>query len=122
MDALEREKILEAIESQGLSVQALEEAADGPGRPVIWTVAGSDSGGGAGIQADLKVFQALGLHGCSVLTTVTAQNSLGVEAVHPLPARQVKDQWQALYADLPPTAVQVGGRSARSGGRPDDCV
>ncbi|MFI7540231.1 bifunctional hydroxymethylpyrimidine kinase/phosphomethylpyrimidine kinase [Actinoplanes sp. NPDC049599] len=75
---------------------------------VVLTIAGSDSGGGAGIQADLKTFAALGVYGVSVLTAVTAQNTLGVTAIHPIPVDVVAAQLDAVLADLPPAAVKVG--------------
>ncbi|MGI5212021.1 bifunctional hydroxymethylpyrimidine kinase/phosphomethylpyrimidine kinase [Plantactinospora sp. CA-290183] len=76
--------------------------------PVVLTVAGSDSGGGAGIQADLKVFAALRLHGTSVITAITAQNTRAVRGVHPVPAEMVTEQIAALVDDLPPLAVKTG--------------
>jgi hydroxymethylpyrimidine/phosphomethylpyrimidine kinase len=76
--------------------------------PVVLTVAGSDSGGGAGVQADLKTFAALGAYGASVLTAVTAQNTLGVTAIHPVPADVVAAQLDAVLSDLPVAAVKVG--------------
>ncbi|GID26456.1 hydroxymethylpyrimidine/phosphomethylpyrimidine kinase [Paractinoplanes brasiliensis] len=76
--------------------------------PVVLTIAGSDSGGGAGIQADLKTFAALGAYGTSVLTAVTAQNTLGVTAIHPIPVDVVAAQLEAVLADLPVAAVKVG--------------
>jgi hydroxymethylpyrimidine/phosphomethylpyrimidine kinase len=76
--------------------------------PVVLTIAGSDSGGGAGIQADLKTFAALGAYGASVVTAVTAQNTLGVTAIHPVPAAVVAAQLDAVLADLPVAAVKVG--------------
>lgn len=76
--------------------------------PVILTVAGSDSGGGAGIQADLKVFAALGVYGTSVITAVTAQNTRGVDAVLPLPTRAVTDQLDAVLSDFRVRAVKTG--------------
>ncbi|HSG95191.1 MAG TPA: bifunctional hydroxymethylpyrimidine kinase/phosphomethylpyrimidine kinase, partial [Afifellaceae bacterium] len=72
------------------------------------TIAGSDSGGGAGIQADLKTFSALGVYGASVLTALTAQNTLGVSAVHDVPADFVKAQIDAVYGDLAVTATKIG--------------
>ncbi|MFD8982522.1 bifunctional hydroxymethylpyrimidine kinase/phosphomethylpyrimidine kinase [Streptomyces sp. NPDC059564] len=72
------------------------------------TVAGSDSGGGAGIQADLKTMQALGVHGMSVLTAVTAQNSLGVRGVWELPAEAVTAQYRAVVDDIGVQAVKTG--------------
>ncbi len=76
--------------------------------PVVLTIAGSDSGGGAGIQADLKTFAALGAYGASVITAVTAQNTLGVTAIHPIPVEIVAAQLEAVLADLPVAAVKVG--------------
>ncbi|NBD25241.1 bifunctional hydroxymethylpyrimidine kinase/phosphomethylpyrimidine kinase [Paenibacillus glycinis] len=72
------------------------------------TIAGSDSGGGAGIQADLKTFQELGVYGMSALTAVTAQNTLGVHGVYPMEPAAVAAQLDALGADLPPDAVKTG--------------
>ncbi|CAM4522574.1 bifunctional hydroxymethylpyrimidine kinase/phosphomethylpyrimidine kinase [Paenibacillus typhae] len=72
------------------------------------TIAGSDSGGGAGIQADLKTFQELGVYGMSALTAVTAQNTLGVQAVYPLTEEAVAAQLDSVGADLPPEAVKTG--------------
>ena len=78
-------------------------------RPVrLLTIAGSDSGGGAGIQADLKTFAAHGGYGMSVLTAVTAQNTLGVTAVHVLPIEIVRAQLDAVLADLGVDAIKVG--------------
>ena len=75
---------------------------------VVLTIAGSDSGGGAGIQADLKTFAALGAYGASVVTAITAQNTLGVTAIHPVPADMVAAQLDAVLADLLVAAVKVG--------------
>jgi hydroxymethylpyrimidine/phosphomethylpyrimidine kinase len=75
---------------------------------IALTIAGSDSGGGAGIQADLKTFQRFGVFGTSVLTAVTAQNTLGVRAVHPVPAGIVAAQLAAVAEDLPPAALKTG--------------
>ena len=72
------------------------------------TIAGSDSGGGAGIQADLKTFAAHGVFGTSAITAVTAQNTRGVSAVHVLPAAMVRAQIDAVAADLFPDAVKIG--------------
>ncbi len=77
-------------------------------RPVALTVAGSDSGGGAGIQADLKVFAALGVHGTSALTCLTAQTPAGVTGVHAVPSAFVARQMEALMRDLPPAAAKTG--------------
>jgi hydroxymethylpyrimidine/phosphomethylpyrimidine kinase len=75
---------------------------------IALTIAGSDSGGGAGIQADLKTFQRFGVFGTSVLTAVTAQNTLGVRAVHAVPVEIVAAQLAALAEDLPPAAFKTG--------------
>jgi hydroxymethylpyrimidine/phosphomethylpyrimidine kinase len=72
------------------------------------TVAGSDSGGGAGIQADLKSFAAVGVHGCSVVTCVTAQNTRGVTSIFPLPVREIRAQLEAVRSDIPVHAVKTG--------------
>jgi hydroxymethylpyrimidine/phosphomethylpyrimidine kinase len=74
----------------------------------VLTIAGSDSGGGAGIQADLKTFLALGVHGMSAVTAVTAQNSLGVHGVWPLPVEAVRAQIRAVVDDIGVDAVKVG--------------
>lgn len=72
------------------------------------TIAGSDSGGGAGIQADLKSFSANGVYGASVLTALTAQNTLGVTAIHDVPVEFVRAQIDAVYSDLAVTATKIG--------------
>ncbi|MGA5688561.1 bifunctional hydroxymethylpyrimidine kinase/phosphomethylpyrimidine kinase [Cytobacillus pseudoceanisediminis] len=72
------------------------------------TIAGSDSGGGAGIQADLKTFQELGVFGMSALTAVTAQNTKGVQGVYPMTAEAVSAQIQSIGEDLRPDAVKTG--------------
>ncbi|MGD1879752.1 MAG: bifunctional hydroxymethylpyrimidine kinase/phosphomethylpyrimidine kinase [Kiloniellaceae bacterium] len=71
-------------------------------------MAGSDSGGGAGIQADLKAFSALGVYGASVLTAITAQNTRTVAAVHPVPVELVAAQLDAIFDDLAVGAVKIG--------------
>src|SRR5580704_269005 len=76
--------------------------------PVALTIAGSDSGAGAGIQADIKTFAALGVHGTSALTAVTAQNTLGVRAVFHLPAAIVTAQIDAIFEDFDVAAVKIG--------------
>ena len=72
------------------------------------TIAGSDSGGGAGIQADLKTFSALGVYGASVVTALTAQNTQGVAAIHPVPADFVTAEIDAVFSDLKVDAVKIG--------------
>ncbi|MFI5762865.1 bifunctional hydroxymethylpyrimidine kinase/phosphomethylpyrimidine kinase [Streptomyces sp. NPDC051563] len=79
-----------------------------PHPPLCLTVAGSDSGGGAGLQADLKTMLALGVHGMSVVTAVTAQNSLGVKGVWELPVEAVKGQYRAVVDDIGVQAVKTG--------------
>lgn len=77
-------------------------------RPNTLTIAGSDSGGGAGIQADLKTFHALGTHGLTAITAVTSQNTRGVTAVHTLPLAHVRSQIDAVFADFPVAGVKTG--------------
>ena len=72
------------------------------------TIAGSDSGGGAGIQADLKTFMALGVYGTSVITAVTAQNTLGVQAVVELPSEFVAQQFDSVLSDIGTQAAKTG--------------
>ncbi|MGW4820114.1 bifunctional hydroxymethylpyrimidine kinase/phosphomethylpyrimidine kinase [Streptomyces sp. NPDC004227] len=76
--------------------------------PRVLTVAGSDSGGGAGIQADLKTMLALGVHGMSVITAVTAQNSLGVQGAWELPVEAVRAQYRSVVDDIGVQAVKTG--------------
>jgi len=76
--------------------------------PVALTIAGSDSSGGAGVQADLKTFAALGVYGASVITALTAQNTTGVRGIHQVPADFVTAQIDAVFADLDVKAVKIG--------------
>jgi hydroxymethylpyrimidine/phosphomethylpyrimidine kinase len=76
--------------------------------PVAVTIAGSDSGGGAGIQADLKTFAAFGVYGASVITALTAQNTRGVAGIHEVPADFVTAQIDAVFSDLEVSAVKIG--------------
>jgi hydroxymethylpyrimidine/phosphomethylpyrimidine kinase len=76
--------------------------------PIAVTIAGSDSGGGAGLQGDLKTFAALGVYGASVVTALTAQNTKGVRAIHDVPADFVAAQMDAVFADLAVGAVKIG--------------
>lgn len=76
--------------------------------PVMLTIAGSDSSGGAGIQADLKTATALGVYGASAVTALTAQNTRGVQGVHPVPAGFVADQLASVLDDLDVRAVKIG--------------
>jgi hydroxymethylpyrimidine/phosphomethylpyrimidine kinase len=76
------------------------------------TIAGSDSGGGAGIQADLKTFSALGVYGASVITALTAQNTQGVTGIHDVPPDFITAQIDAVFSDLAVNAVKIGMLSA----------
>jgi len=76
--------------------------------PIALTIAGSDSSGGAGIQADLKTFAALGVYGASVITALTAQNTQGVTGIHQVPADFVTGQIDAVFTDLAIGAVKIG--------------
>lgn len=76
--------------------------------PAILTIAGSDSGGGAGIQADLKTFSALGCYGTSAITAITVQNTCGVSGIHSIPADIVQGQIKAVMDDIKPDAIKIG--------------
>src|SRR3990167_8785563 len=76
--------------------------------PRCLTIAGSDSGGGAGVQADLKAFAAAGCHGTSAIVALTAQNTLGVTAVHELPPEFVRAQLEAVFSDIGVDAAKTG--------------
>ena len=76
--------------------------------PIALTIAGSDCSGGAGIQADLKSFAALGVYGASVITALTAQNTMGVTGIHQVPADFVTAQIDAVFSDLDVAAVKIG--------------
>lgn len=76
--------------------------------PVIWSIAGQDSAGGAGLSADQRAADALGVHLCPVVSALTAQHSREVEAVFPVPAAQLESQLRALSGDLPPRAIKTG--------------
>ena len=98
--------------------------------PVL-TIAGSDSSGGAGIQADIKTMSAIGCYGMSAITALTAQNTVGVEAIEGVSPMMVKAQIDAVFADISPAAVKTGmlfssdsrgcGRSARTSWRQQSC-
>lgn len=77
-------------------------------RPIVWTVAGSDSGGGAGVQADLRAIDAAGAHGCSAIAALTAQNSVEVQAIEAVSPRMLEAQLAALASDMPPAAIKTG--------------
>ncbi|MQY79526.1 MAG: bifunctional hydroxymethylpyrimidine kinase/phosphomethylpyrimidine kinase [Bacteroidetes bacterium] len=74
----------------------------------VLTIAGSDSGGGAGIQADIKTISALGCYGTTVITAITAQNTLGVNAIHPVPVNIIEKQLYAVLSDIGTDAVKIG--------------
>ena len=76
--------------------------------PIALTIAGSDSGGGAGIQADLKTFSALGVFGCSAIASLTAQNTLGVQGVLPIPPAFVQQQIHSVLSDIKVGAIKSG--------------
>ncbi|TDB68103.1 bifunctional hydroxymethylpyrimidine kinase/phosphomethylpyrimidine kinase [Arundinibacter roseus] len=76
--------------------------------PIVLTIAGSDSGGGAGIQADLKTIAALGAFGTSALTALTAQNTQGVQAIHPVPPDFLRQQLEAVFEDFTIDSVKIG--------------
>ncbi len=77
-------------------------------KPIVWSIAGSDSGGGAGIQADLATLSNLGCHGCSVITTLTAQSSVAVTLTEAVSEEMLLAQLNALLGDLPPKAIKIG--------------
>jgi hydroxymethylpyrimidine kinase/phosphomethylpyrimidine kinase/thiamine-phosphate diphosphorylase len=76
-------------------------------RPIVWAIAASDSGGCAGIQADLRTLNDLGVHGCSVITALTAQNTQGIQHIQPSSADNLSAQLKALSTDLPPKAIKL---------------
>src|SRR4030081_1633400 len=82
--------------------------------PIALTIAGSDSSGGAGVQADLKTFAAFGVYGASVITALTAQNTKGVTGIHQVPADFVTAQIDAVFGDLDVKAVKIGMVSERA--------
>jgi hydroxymethylpyrimidine/phosphomethylpyrimidine kinase len=88
--------------------QPLSSAGKASTIPIALTIAGSDSSGGAGIQADLKTFAALGVYGASVITALTAQNTHGVSGIHVVPADFVAAQIEAVFSDLDIKAVKIG--------------
>src|SRR3569623_1194479 len=82
--------------------------------PIALTIAGSDSGGGAGIQADLKTFSACGVYGASVITALPAQNTRGVSGIHEVPAAVVTAQSDAVFSELDVKAVKSGMGAQRA--------
>ena len=85
-----------------------------PQTPVALTIAGSDSSGGAGIQADLKTFAALGVYGASAITALTAQNTTGLTAIHVVPPAVVRAQIEVVFDDLDVKAVKIGMVAGRA--------
>jgi len=77
-------------------------------RPIVWSIAGSDGGGGAGLQADLKALAAFGVHGCTAVAAITAQNSVAVTRVEPVSPALLDAQLAALAQDMPPAAIKTG--------------
>lgn len=75
---------------------------------IVWSIAGSDSGGGAGIQVDLHTFQDFGVHGCTAVTALTAQNSFEVTYIQEATSEMLRAQFEALKKDLPPKAIKIG--------------
>ncbi len=76
--------------------------------PIVLTIAGSDSSGGAGIQADIKTISATGSYACSVITAITSQNTCGVSAIHNIPVQHIESQLDAVFTDLNIIAVKIG--------------
>ena len=89
-----------------LRVAAALSATAPPRAAVAWTIAGSDSSAGAGVEADLATFRCLGVRGCAVVTALTAQSTQGVKAVLPTPVEHLETTIATLEADLPPAAVE----------------
>lgn len=99
----------EACPLRARSTFGTQHPAPGNGRkPVVWSIAGSDSGAGAGLQADLRALQAFGVHGCTVVAAITAQNSLTVSRLEPVSADMLDAQLAALAHDMPPQAIKTG--------------
>jgi hydroxymethylpyrimidine/phosphomethylpyrimidine kinase len=91
----------------------MSERAVGVSPPRVMTIAGTDSGGGAGIPADLRAFAACGVHGCVAVTAVTVQNSVGVTGVHPIPPETVAAQIEAVATDIGLDAAKTGMLASR---------
>ncbi len=90
------------------ALESLPDWTQDPTPPIVWSIAGTDSGGGAGLSADTRAAAALGVHLCPVVAAVTAQNSRGVQAVFALPAEQIQAQLAALAGDMPPRVIKTG--------------
>ena len=89
------------------------ESSPKPAVPIVWSVAGSDSGAGAGLAADLRAIGAFGLHGCTVVAAITAQNSVGVQRVEAVSSAMLEEQLSALAGDMPPAAIKTGTAGQR---------
>jgi hydroxymethylpyrimidine kinase/phosphomethylpyrimidine kinase/thiamine-phosphate diphosphorylase len=89
-------------------MQQAQKAPEKEARPIVWSIAGNDSGGGAGLSADARAAQAFGVHLCPVVAAVTAQNSRAVTRVEPMPADLLDAQLAALADDMPPAAIKTG--------------
>lgn len=100
-------EILQRILEAGRRAEG-ESSPDEQSPPVALTIAGSDSGGGAGLQADLKTFAVCGVHGASVIASITAQNTERVEGVEPVSEQMVRAQYNAVVDDLAPRAAKTG--------------
>lgn len=96
------------INSTPLTVNASKINSYDASTPIVLTIAGSDSGGGAGIQADIKAISATGSYACSAITAITAQNTLGVSAIFPIPLEHIEKQLDAIFTDLNVVTVKVG--------------
>jgi hydroxymethylpyrimidine kinase/phosphomethylpyrimidine kinase/thiamine-phosphate diphosphorylase len=83
-------------------------AVSAPTPPIIWSIAGHDTAGGAGLSADQRAADAMGVHLCPVVAAITAQHSMGVDAVYPVPIEQLEAQLSALAKDLPPRVIKTG--------------
>jgi hydroxymethylpyrimidine kinase / phosphomethylpyrimidine kinase / thiamine-phosphate diphosphorylase len=87
---------------------AMGEGSPEPAVPIVWSVAGSDSGAGAGLSADLRAIDAFGVHGCTVVSAITAQNSLSVQHIEAVSVATLEAQLAALASDMPPAAIKTG--------------
>ena len=96
------------LELGGCMATITSSSSSSSSKPIVWSIAGSDSGGGAGIQADLHAIHSMGGHGCTVLTCLTAQNSQGVSMVEPVSKEMIESQLKVLWEDLPPRAIKIG--------------
>ncbi len=99
---------LEEVARMGFGGGAIMSAAWQQSPLVVLTIAGSDSSGGAGIQADMKTISALGGYAASAITAITAQNTVGVQAIHPIPPEMIAAQITAVMDDLPVDAIKIG--------------